>query len=100
MDGANAYITALPEIVSSVNGKVPVLFDSGIRSGSDIFKTLAIGAEAVLTGCPSVFGLSLTSGDGVREVIHNFRADLELKIGLSGITSTNKITRKYLEYID
>ncbi len=98
VDGAISAIEALPAVVDEVDGTVPVLFDSGIRSGSDMFKALALGAEAVLLGRPYVYGLTLAGRQGVSEVIRNFRADLELNMGLSGINSVSNINRKYLQY--
>ncbi|MCS7019469.1 MAG: alpha-hydroxy-acid oxidizing protein [Cytophagales bacterium] len=84
VDGAIAAIDALPEIVQAVAGKIPVLMDSGIRSGADAFKALALGATAVGIGRPYAFGLAIGGERGVREVISHFLADLELNMALSG----------------
>ncbi len=87
VDGAEASLEALPKVVAAVNGKIPVLFDSGIRQGADAFKAIALGAKAVLLGRPYAYGLALGGEDGVREVLHNFLADLDLTLALSGHAS-------------
>lgn len=85
VDGAIPALEALPDVVEAVGNKIPVLFDSGIRSGSDIFKALALGAEAVLLGRPYAYGLTISGRQGVREIIQNYRSEIELTMGLSGI---------------
>ncbi|ONG50147.1 lactate 2-monooxygenase [Pseudoroseomonas deserti] len=84
VDGAVAALDALPAVVARVGGQVPVLFDSGIRSGADMVKALALGARAVLLGRPYVHGLALGGEAGVRAVIENFSAELDLTMALSG----------------
>jgi lactate 2-monooxygenase len=97
VDGAIAALDALPAIVDASAGKMPVLFDSGIRSGADIFKALALGASAVLLGRPYVYGLAAGGMEGVREVIRNILADFDLTMGLSGCSSPAGITRHMLQ---
>jgi isopentenyl diphosphate isomerase/L-lactate dehydrogenase-like FMN-dependent dehydrogenase len=87
VDGAIASLDALPGVVAAVQGRVPVLFDSGIRRGADVFKALALGARAVLLGRPYMWGLTLAGEDGVRDVLLNLLADLDLTFALSGYTS-------------
>ncbi|HKK46220.1 MAG TPA: lactate 2-monooxygenase [Balneolaceae bacterium] len=99
IDGSISSIEALPMIAETVQGKVPVLLDSGIRSGGDIFKAIALGADAVLLGRPYVYALAIAGKAGVREVIRNYRADFELTMGLSGIDSILDISRKCLKDI-
>jgi lactate 2-monooxygenase len=91
VDGAIATLDALPPIVDAVGGRIPVLLDSGIRSGADIFKALALGARAVLLGRPYVYGLALAGEAGVREVVTNFIADFDLTMGLAGCRSVAEI---------
>lgn len=92
VDGAIAALEALPKIVEAVKGRVPVLFDSGIRSGADAIKALALGAKAVLHGRPWVYGLALAGEAGVREVLANFVADLDVTLGLAGHVSPNDLS--------
>jgi lactate 2-monooxygenase len=96
VDGAIATLDALPPVVEAVDGRIPVLFDSGIRSGADAFKALALGARAVLLGRPHVYGLALAGEAGVREVIDNFLADFDLTMGLAGCRSVSEIRREAL----
>jgi len=91
VDGAIATLDALPGVVAAVDGRIPVLFDSGIRSGADVFKALALGARAVLLGRPYVYGLALAGETGVREVVTNFLADFDLTMGLAGCASVGEI---------
>lgn len=87
VDGAIAALDALPEVVGRTDGRVPVLFDSGVRTGADALKALALGATAVCIGRPWVYGLTLGGDRGVRQVLESFRAELDLTMGLAGLTS-------------
>jgi lactate 2-monooxygenase len=73
-----------------------VLFDSGVRSGADAFIALALGAQAVLVGRPWVYGLALAGADGVRAVMEHMLAELDLTMGLSGVSTIDQITRDLL----
>ncbi|WP_406025063.1 alpha-hydroxy-acid oxidizing protein [Nocardioides sp. NBC_00850] len=96
VDGAIASIDALPSIVDEVDGRIPVLFDSGIRSGADILKALALGADAVLLGRPYVYGLALAGAAGVQAVLEHMIAELDLSLGLVGCRSVEEIGRELL----
>ena len=96
VDGAISTIEALPAIVDAVENKIPVLMDSGIRSGADTFKALALGAKAVLIGRPFVYGLALNGAKGVSDVIQNFMSDFELNMALAGCKSIQEISRQCL----
>jgi isopentenyl diphosphate isomerase/L-lactate dehydrogenase-like FMN-dependent dehydrogenase len=87
VEGAIAALDALPAVVEAVAGRMPVLFDSGIRRASDVLKAVALGARAVLLGRPYMWGLALGGEQGVREVLRNLLADLDLTLALSGYTS-------------
>jgi lactate 2-monooxygenase len=91
VDGAIATIEALPPIVEATDGRVPVLLDSGVRGGGDMFKALALGATAVCIGRPYLWGLAVGGEAGVREVIRNFVADFDLTAGLAGCRSLAEI---------
>lgn len=84
MAGALAAADALPEVVRAVGDRLTVLFDSGVRTGDDVFKALALGARAVLVGRPYVYGLGLDGQAGVEHVIRCLLAELDLTLALSG----------------
>ena len=86
LDGVIASIDALPKIVKAVDGKIPVLFDSGIRRGSDIVKAIALGADAVLLGRPFVYGLAIDGQRGVEKVLENILQEMKVSIALAGVT--------------
>jgi lactate 2-monooxygenase len=92
LDGEIASLDALPAVVDAVGGRVPVLLDSGVRGGADIFKALALGARAVLIGRPYCYGLAIAGEEGVRDVIRNLRADFDVTLGLSGCASVAEIS--------
>jgi isopentenyl diphosphate isomerase/L-lactate dehydrogenase-like FMN-dependent dehydrogenase len=91
VDGAIGALDALPGVVDAVKGRIPVLFDSGVRHGADAFKALALGARAVLLGRLYVYGLAVAGEQGVREVVQNFLADFDLTMALSGYRSVGEL---------
>ena len=93
IDGSIASLDALPAIVDAVSDQVPVLFDSGVRGGADAFRALALGARAIGIGRPYAYGLALAGEDGVREVLGNILAELELTMALAGCATVADIGR-------
>ena len=91
VDGSIATLEALPGVVEAVDGRIPVLLDSGVRGGSDIFKALALGARAVLIGRPYVYALGIAGREGVRDLLLNLAADFDLTMGLAGCRSVAEI---------
>jgi isopentenyl diphosphate isomerase/L-lactate dehydrogenase-like FMN-dependent dehydrogenase len=87
VDGAVAALDALPGVASAVGGRAAVLFDSGIRRGADVLKAVALGAQAVLLGRPYCYGLAVGGEQGVRDVVRNLLADVDLTLGLAGCAS-------------
>jgi lactate 2-monooxygenase len=84
VDGGLAALDALPAIADAVGSRLTVLFDSGVRSGADVLKALALGAQAVLIGRPYAYGLGLGGEDGVRHVLRALRTDFEITMRLAG----------------
>uniref|UniRef100_UPI0035CB1373 alpha-hydroxy-acid oxidizing protein n=1 Tax=uncultured Jatrophihabitans sp. TaxID=1610747 RepID=UPI0035CB1373 len=84
IDGAIASLDALPGVVEAVGDQVEVLFDSGVRTGSDVVKALALGARMAVLGRPYVYGLGLGGYDGVRHVLRCLLTDTDLALALSG----------------
>lgn len=96
VDGAIATLDALPKIAEVVQNRIPVLLDSGVRGGADVFKALALGAKAVCIGRPYVYGLAIAGEQGVYEVLQNLLADFELTMGLSGCKNISEINSDML----
>ncbi|NNC13305.1 lactate 2-monooxygenase [Planctomonas sp. JC2975] len=96
VDGAVAALDALPNIVDVVSGRIPVLFDSGVRSGADVFVALALGASAVGIGRPYVYGLAAGGEAGARDVLRNILAEFDITMALAGCTTIAEITRDTL----
>src|SRR5690606_9350987 len=82
--GSVAAADALPRVAEAVGDRLDVLFDSGVRTGDDVFKALALGARAVLLGRPYVYGLALDGEAGVDHVVRCLLAELDLTLALSG----------------
>ncbi|TDL19761.1 FMN-dependent alpha-hydroxy acid dehydrogenase [Rickenella mellea] len=98
VDGAIASLDALAKICMSEkimeaqsDGKFTVLFDSGIRTGSDIIKALALGAQAVLLGRPYIYGLCLGGQAGIEQQVRTILADMEITMGLCGYKNVEEI---------
>ena len=91
VDGAVGTLDMLPLIANAVKGRIPLLIDSGVRGGADMFKALALGATAVCLGRPYVYGLALGGSEGVQQVIANYLADFDLTMALAGCRSIDEI---------
>ncbi len=96
VDGAIGSLDALPAIAAAVGDRLTVLFDSGVRTGSDVLKAIALGAQAVLLGRPYAYGLAHAGQDGVRHVMRSVLADLDLAMALSGHRSLDELTSESL----
>lgn len=92
LDSAPSTISVLSEVVEAVGGRVPVLLDSGIRRGTDVFKAIGLGAKAVLTGRPILWGLATGGEQGAHDVLEMLRAEFQLTMQLSGCPTLNHIT--------
>lgn len=99
IDGEIASLDALPGVVSAVAGRADVLFDSGVRTGSDVMKALALGADAVLVGRPYIYGLGLGGEAGVRHVLRSLLAELDLSMALAGCASLDDVGPELLTQI-
>jgi isopentenyl diphosphate isomerase/L-lactate dehydrogenase-like FMN-dependent dehydrogenase len=82
-----------------VGERFPVLFDSGIRTGADVVKALALGARAVLIGRPAVWGLAVDGEAGVRDVLTLLRAELARSLALLGCTGPTQVGREHVRAV-
>jgi lactate 2-monooxygenase len=96
VDGAIAALDALPGVADAVGDDMTVLFDSGIRSGADIVKALALGADAVLLGRPYLWGMALDGAAGVETVLRMLLAELDLTLALCGYARPAEVSRDAL----
>ncbi|GKT42020.1 putative lactate 2-monooxygenase [Colletotrichum spaethianum] len=99
LDGSVASLEMLPEIVEAVGDKLTVMFDSGIRTGADIVKALALGAKAVFVGRPAIYGLGIAGKEGAKAVIAGLLADLDLTMGLSGFKNISELKPSILRQV-
>ncbi|ABI76219.1 FMN-dependent alpha-hydroxy acid dehydrogenase family protein [Hyphomonas neptunium ATCC 15444] len=91
LDTAPAAINALPAIAARLNGAAPILFDSGVRRGSDAFKAIALGADAVMIGRPYIWALSVAGALGVAHLLRTLREELEITMALMGCRTLTDI---------
>jgi L-lactate oxidase len=96
LDDVSASIAALPRIVDAVRGRGVILIDGGVRRGQDVFKALALGANAVAIGRPVLYGLALGGWMGVEAVFQHLDAELEMTMRLAGARNIAEISKKYL----
>ncbi len=89
-------IEALPEIVSAVKGRIPILIDGGFRRGTDVFKALALGATAIGIGRPYIWGLGAFGQAGVEKILGLMEAELVVAMKQAGVTSISRITGEYV----
>jgi L-lactate oxidase len=96
IDGVPASISTLRAAVDAVEGRVPVILDSGIRRGIDVFKALALGATAVAVGRPILWGLTVGGAAGVKSVYAHLAGEMKSAMMLSGVAKAGDITREYV----
>jgi isopentenyl diphosphate isomerase/L-lactate dehydrogenase-like FMN-dependent dehydrogenase len=96
LDRCLATAEALPEVADALEGRGALLVDGGIRRGVDVVTALALGADAVLVGRPTLWGLAAAGPEGVAAVLSLLQAELELTLGLCGCTSPAELTRAHL----
>jgi L-lactate dehydrogenase (cytochrome) len=94
--GSAGTIDVLPRIADAVGGKVPVLFGSGVRTGTDVYRALALGADAVVIGRPYVHGLALGGEAGVRHMLRTLLAELDITLAIAGVASYRDLGRSAL----
>jgi L-lactate dehydrogenase (cytochrome) len=98
VDRSIAALDALPDVVAAVGDRIPVLFDSGIRSGADVLVAVALGARAVLLGRPYAWGLAVAGEAGVRQVVEDVIGEFDLTLGLTGHTAVGQLSPEVLRH--
>ena len=96
LDSATASINALPLIRKALGEDFPILFDSGIRSGSDILRALALGANFVMFGRPLMYAIGADGARGLRRIINLIKEELSTNLGLVGLTDINEVDKKII----
>ncbi len=96
LDSATASINALPLIRKALRDDFPILFDSGIRSGSDILRALALGADFVMFGRPLMYAIGADGARGLRRIINLIKEELSTNLGLVGLTDINEVDKKII----
>jgi L-lactate dehydrogenase (cytochrome) len=100
LDSVTSTVRALPQIVDAVGGRVEVLVDGGVRTGLDVFKMIALGANAVLVGRAWAWAVAARGEAGVRHVLDVLRADLDVALALTGHTSIAEVDRSSIAEVD
>ncbi|XP_064873826.1 2-Hydroxyacid oxidase 2-like isoform X1 [Oncorhynchus nerka] len=98
LDGGPATIDALSEIVDTVQGRIEVYLDGGVRTGSDVLKAVALGAKCVFIGRPAVWGLAYKGEEGLKEVLHILNNEFRLSMALSGCRNVAEINRNLIQF--
>ena len=96
LDGVPAAIDLLPAVVEAVDGRVPIIMDSGVRRGTDVFKALAMGADAVALGRPVLYGLALGGHLGVKSVFDRISEELSRAMLIAGVARISEIDASFL----
>jgi L-lactate oxidase len=96
LDDVSATITVLPQIAEAMHGRGTIIIDGGVRRGQDVFKALALGANAVAVGRPLMYGLALGGWMGVQAVLQHLDAELEMTMHLAGARTIAEISKTYL----
>ncbi|MGD0956425.1 MAG: alpha-hydroxy-acid oxidizing protein [Candidatus Acidiferrales bacterium] len=96
LDDVSATISVLPRIAEAVHGRATIIIDGGVRRGQDVFKALALGANAVAIGRPLMYGLALGGWMGVQAVFQHLDGELEMTMRLAGARTIAEISKRYI----
>ena len=99
LDGARSAISALPDVVDAVDGRIEVILDGGVRRGTDVIKALALGAKACMIGRPFLYGLASRGGAGVGQALEILRNELDVGLALMGRASVRDLDRSALAWV-
>jgi len=96
LDDVPATISVLPDIVKQVNGRASVIVDGGIRSGLDVVKAVALGADACMIGRAWAYALAAQGEQGVSDLLQTFNAEIKIAMALTGVTSISQLSKEIL----
>jgi (S)-2-hydroxy-acid oxidase len=99
LDTVPATIDVLPEIVHAVGGRCEVYMDGGVRTGTDVFKAVALGARAVFIGRPAIYGLAYNGEEGVRQVLQILQTELSSAMALAGCATVEDIKPSFIRHV-
>lgn len=99
MDGAIGSLEVLPEIVAAVGDSLTVLFDSGIRTGADVLKALALGAKAVLVGRPVIYNFAIGGKEGAKATLQGLLADVDRSMAIVGAANVKQCDHSILRHV-
>lgn len=97
LDGAVSSLDALVDVRQAVGAQLPLIFDSGVQTATDAIKALALGASAVAIGRPYLYGLALEGASGVASVLDYFQAELDISLGLMGVTDIAELGEEHIQ---
>lgn len=96
LDSAPATIEALPEVAKAVGSQMVVMLDGGIRTGTDVFKAIALGAQLVLVGRPVLYGLAVNGQQGIEDVIGILQQEFDIAMALAGVSRVKEINENFV----
>ena len=97
LDGVSSTARALPHVADTIEGQMPILVDGGVRSGLDVVRMLALGADFVLLGRAWAYALAANGQAGVAHVLKLIDAEMRVAMALTGCTSVSQITEEILD---
>ena len=97
MDSATAAINILPLIRKAVGDQFPLIFDSGIRSGSDIVRALALGADYTMIGRPVMYAMGADGERGLKRIVEILKEETSTTLGLVGLNNINEVSSDIIE---
>jgi L-lactate dehydrogenase (cytochrome) len=100
LDGAPSAISALPRVADAVGSEIEVMFDSGVRTGTDMMRARALGARSCIVGRPYIYGLGAGGQAGVARAIEILHKELDVTMALCGVKSVAEINRDVLAETD
>lgn len=96
LDSAPATIEALPEVAKAVGSQLVVMVDGGIRSGTDVFKAIALGAQLVFVGRPVLYGLAVNGQRGIEDVFDILKQEFDIAMALAGVSTVREIGEDFV----